>query len=106
MPVRRPQTVPKRVPDVDFVPTPILQLKAGQRIEHNRFGFGRSVEVENDDGTEFRTKEKIKLVQKTYYLRLWIGKIVLVISRENGLKIVHKKRYNFKIVFGIKGLCS
>jgi DNA helicase-2/ATP-dependent DNA helicase PcrA len=45
MPVRRPQTVPKRVPDVDFVPTPILQLKAGQRIEHNRFGFGRILEI-------------------------------------------------------------
>ena len=45
MPVRRPQTVPKRVPDVDFVPTPILQLKVGQRIEHNRFGFGRILEI-------------------------------------------------------------
>ena len=45
MPVRRPQAVPKRVPDVDFVPTPILQLKAGQRIEHNRFGFGRILEI-------------------------------------------------------------
>ena len=45
MPVRRPQTVPKRVPDVDFVPTSILQLKAGQRIEHNRFGFGRILEI-------------------------------------------------------------
>ena len=45
MPVRRPQAVPKRVPDADFVPTPILQLKAGQRIEHNRFGFGKILEI-------------------------------------------------------------
>ena len=45
MPVRRPQVVPKRVPDADFVPTPILQLKAGQRIEHNRFGFGKILEI-------------------------------------------------------------
>lgn len=45
MPVRRPQVVPKRVPDADFEPTPILQLKAGQRIEHNRFGFGRILEI-------------------------------------------------------------
>lgn len=43
--VRRPQTVPKRVPDADFEPTPILQLKAGQRIEHNRFGYGRILEI-------------------------------------------------------------
>lgn len=45
VPVRRTQTVPKRVPDVDFEPTPILQLRAGQRIEHNRFGFGKIIEI-------------------------------------------------------------
>ena len=44
-PVQRPQTVPKRVADADFVPTPILQLGAGQRIEHNRFGFGEILEI-------------------------------------------------------------
>ena len=44
-PVRRPQSVPVRVPDADFQPTPILELRAGQRIEHNRFGFGRIVEI-------------------------------------------------------------
>ncbi len=44
-PVRRPQVVPKRVPDTEFEPTPILQLKAGQRIEHNRFGYGKILEI-------------------------------------------------------------
>ncbi len=44
-PIRRPQVVAKRVPDVDFEPTPVLQLKAGQRIEHNRFGFGKILEI-------------------------------------------------------------
>ena len=44
-PVRRPQVVPVRVPDADFEPTPILQLRPGQRIEHNRFGFGKIVEI-------------------------------------------------------------
>ena len=44
-PVRRPQVVPKRVDDAEFEPTPILQLKAGQRIEHNRFGFGKILEI-------------------------------------------------------------
>ena len=29
----------------DFEPTPILQLRAGQRIEHNRFGFGKIVDI-------------------------------------------------------------
>ena len=44
-PVRRPQVVVKRVSDAEFEPTPILQLKAGQRIEHNRFGFGNILEI-------------------------------------------------------------
>lgn len=44
-PVHRSQVVPKRVSDADFEPTPILQLKAGQRIEHNRFGFGNILEI-------------------------------------------------------------
>lgn len=47
-PVARPQALPKRVSDADFVPTPILQLKAGQRIEHNRFGFGVILEISGD----------------------------------------------------------
>ena len=44
-PVRRPQPVPVRVADKDFEPTPIMQLRAGQRIEHNRFGFGKIIEI-------------------------------------------------------------
>ena len=56
MPVRRLQTVPPRVPDADFEPTPILQLRAGQRIEHNRFGFGRILEI---TGTPADLKAKI-----------------------------------------------
>ena len=43
--VRRVQSVPTRVPDADFEPTPILQLRAGQRIEHNRFGYGQILEI-------------------------------------------------------------
>ena len=45
VPVHRPQAVPKRVPDADFEPTPIMQLRVGQRIEHNRFGFGKIIEI-------------------------------------------------------------
>ena len=36
---------PKHVPAADFEPTPILQLKEGQRVEHNRFGFGKIIEI-------------------------------------------------------------
>ena len=42
---RKPSaSVPPR-PGSDFEPTPVLQLKAGQRVEHNRFGFGRIIEI-------------------------------------------------------------
>ena len=43
--VRRPQPVPQRVQDADFVPTPVMELRAGQRVEHNRFGFGQILEI-------------------------------------------------------------
>ena len=38
-------SAPKPVSDANFEPTPILQLKEGQRIEHNRFGYGKIVEI-------------------------------------------------------------
>jgi DNA helicase-2/ATP-dependent DNA helicase PcrA len=44
-PVRPLQQAPTHTPSADFVPTPIMQLKAGQRIEHNRFGYGKIVEI-------------------------------------------------------------
>ena len=81
----------------------MIYIEYGLDFDNNRFGLGRSVEVERDDGTEYRTKEKIKLLQKSYYFRLWLGKYVLVISRANGFELVRKNRYNLKIVFGIKG---
>ena len=47
-PVRPIQQAPTHTPSADFVPTPIMQLKAGQRIEHNRFGYGKIVEISGD----------------------------------------------------------
>ena len=43
--MHRPQVVPKRVDDADFVPSPVMDLKVGQEIEHNRFGFGKILEI-------------------------------------------------------------
>ena len=47
-PMRPQQHAPTHTPSADFVPTPIMQLKAGQRIEHNRFGYGKIVEITGD----------------------------------------------------------
>ena len=55
-PVRRPQTVPQRVPTADFEPTPILELRVGQRVEHNRFGYGKILEI---SGSQADLKAKI-----------------------------------------------
>ena len=57
IPVRRINPVTSRVSDSDFVATPVLQLKAGQRIEHNRFGFGQIIEI---SGNPADLKAKIR----------------------------------------------
>ena len=40
---------------IDFIPTPILELRAGQRIEHNRFGFGNIIEI-TGNATDMKAK--------------------------------------------------
>lgn len=47
-PAVRPQQAPAHTPSADFVPTPVMQLKAGQQIEHNRFGYGKIIEISGD----------------------------------------------------------
>ena len=70
--VSRP-SAPPPVPDKDFVPMSVLEVKAGMRIEHNRFGFGTVEEVSGDPANlkariRFdRYGEKILLLQ---YARL------------------------------------
>ena len=79
VPVRRPQPVQKRVPDSEFEPTPILQLRAGQRIEHNRFGFGKIIEI-SGDATDLKARilfdnhgEKILLLKYAKIRALNLG---------------------------------
>ena len=55
------QPVPKRVPDEDFVPTSVLELEAGQRVEHNRFGNGTIVSISGD-----RTNLKARIAFDDY----------------------------------------
>ncbi len=47
-PVR--QAPAQRVPDAAFEPSPISELREGQRIEHNRFGFGLLKSIVDDGG--------------------------------------------------------
>ena len=48
-PFRRPaQVVKPRADNADFVASPVNQLAAGQRVEHNRFGMGVIKEISGD----------------------------------------------------------
>ena len=41
----RNRPLPPKIPDSEFKPVPMTDLKVGQRIEHNRFGFGKILEI-------------------------------------------------------------
>lgn len=77
-------------------------IEYGIDFDNNRFGIGRSTEIECANN-EIRTKAKIKIENKRYYLRIWIGKKVFSYSVNDGFKIKTKNRNNFKFVFGVAG---
>lgn len=83
-----------------------VYVEYGIDFDNNQYGIGKSTEIENPDGTEYRTKENIIIKgQKRYYLRIWILKYVMAISfnDRNIFETKTKNRNNFKIVFGIAG---
>ena len=41
----RNRPLPPKISDADFVPAPMSDFKVGQRIEHNRFGQGKILEI-------------------------------------------------------------
>lgn len=43
--VLRNRPLPPKISDADFVPAPMTDFKTGQRIEHNRFGPGKILEI-------------------------------------------------------------
>ena len=55
-PDRKPVSAAPRMPDADFSPVSVLELKVGQRIEHNRFGYGVIRQI---TGTGMDLKAKI-----------------------------------------------
>ncbi len=70
------------------------------------FGIGNTwiirTETELEDGTEYEEKG-IKGPIKFYslYLRIWIGKTVLIADLKEGFKRQKKNRNEFKVIFGI-----
>lgn len=79
-------------------------VEYGIDFDNNRFGFGKSIEIEEPNEREYRTKANIIIYNKRYYVRFWIGKKVFSYSVNDGFKIKNKNRNNFKLIFGIAGL--
>ena len=41
----RSRPLPPKVPDAEFTPDPMSSFRVGDRIEHNRFGVGKVLEI-------------------------------------------------------------
>lgn len=70
-------------------------------------GFGNdtflSTEIESDD-REYRIPKFIKpKVVEGYYFRVWLFRLVFILSTDSGLKIEKKSKNRIKILFGISG---
>ena len=72
-------------------------------------GYGNTwlvrTEIEEVDGTEREIKGLVKPFKlKSIYLRIWLGKKVLILDSREGIKISTKNRKKIKIVIGFYGL--
>jgi hypothetical protein len=73
------------------------------------FGIGNKwiirTETELNDGTEFEEQGIVRPIKlQSLYLRVWLGKIVVILDSKEGFKKTKKNRNKVKIVFGIKSL--
>lgn len=71
------------------------------------FGLGNRwfirTETEINNGTEFEEKGIVLPIKlQSLYLRVWIGKTVVILDSKEGYKRTNKNRSEFKILFGIK----
>ena len=72
------------------------------------FGIGNKwlvrTETELSDGTEFEEKGIVGPIKpQSVYLRVWIGKTVVILDSKEGFKKLKKNRNEIKIILGIKG---
>jgi hypothetical protein len=87
--------------------TTIFGLLLSMKRTYAEIGFGNetflSTEIEHGD-KEYRLAGFLRpMFPDDYYVRLWIGKKVLIISTKTGIKIKKKERKAFKFLFGIGG---
>lgn len=73
------------------------------------FGIGNQwlirTETELSDGREVEVQGIVKPIKyQSAYIRIWIGKTVLIFDSKQGFKKSYKDRKEFKIIFGIVSL--
>lgn len=78
-------------------------VEYGLDFDNNKYGLGRSAEIEYADDTEVRTHARIKIIHVTErYVRIWIGRRVWVFSTQSPhISFRKKNRWNFKLVYGL-----
>ena len=78
-------------------------------MKYFEVGIGKTwlVRTENEleDGTEIAKKEIADPIQfQSWYMRIWIGKCVVILDSCEGIKTSFKNKCNFKMIFGIASL--
>ncbi|MBP1041875.1 DUF3977 family protein [Vagococcus sp. BWB3-3] len=76
-------------------------------MKYIEFGIGNTwlvrTEFEDDEGNEYEVPGISGSVYPVgYYFRIWIGKRVLILSTNNGVKLTKKNRRTIKLLFGIQ----
>lgn len=71
------------------------------------FGLGNKwilrTETELSDGTEFQERGIVGPIKlQSVYLRVWLGKTVIIIDSKEGYKKSKKNRKEIKIIIGVK----
>ena len=77
--------------------------------KYTEIGFGNTwfvrTEFEDENGVEREVKGLTKpFALKSIYLRIWIGRKVIIIDSKQGIKLSTKDRSALKILIGFYGL--
>lgn len=77
--------------------------------KYTEIGFGNQwfirTEFEHEDGSESEIKGFVRPFKlKSVYIRIWVGKNVLVIDSKEGIKFVGKDKKKIKILIGFYGI--
>ena len=93
----------------DFRQDPFLITRRRCILKYIEFGYGNTwairTETELSDGTEFEQKGIVRPIKiQSVYIRIWMGKTVIILDLKEGFKKMKKKRNKVKIILGIQSL--